>query len=161
MQTETIALRSFLTLVLMCALGTTAGAQDRHDWRSLSQLQAGDQIRLSLKTGPVDGAFQSWTPQEVTAGTVTARREDVVRIDRYRHGAGRGKTAAIGALIGFGGGFAIGAAADPTCHQGEFVCIRTSRGLAGAAVGAVGAVIGAAIGALLPRHNKQLIYSAK
>jgi len=71
-------------------------------------LQTGDRIRLSLKTGPVEGTFQSWTPQQVTAGTVTARREDVLKIERYRQGGwGRGKTAAVGAAIGLGVGFVV------------------------------------------------------
>ena len=156
-----VSLCSFLTVIaLICALGTAAQGQDRRDWQSLAQLQIGDKIRLSLKTGPVEGAFQSWTPQQVTAGRITARREDVVKIERYlRGGWGRGKTSAVGALIGFGGGFAIGAAAGG-CHQGQFgPCI--TRGELGAVFGAVGAVIGAGIGALLPRHTKELIYSAK
>jgi hypothetical protein len=153
-------LRSLLTLVLLCVLGTVAEGQDRRDWQSLARLQAGDRIRLSLKTGPVEGAFQNWTPQQVTAGTVTASRENVLKIERYRQGGwGRGKTAAVGALIGFGGGFAIGAATGG-CHQGQFgPCL--SRGALGAGIGAAGAVIGAGIGALLPRHTKELIYSAK
>lgn len=157
---EDTVLRSSLTLVLLCALGTAAEGQDRRDWQSLAQLQAGDSIRLSLKTGLVKGAFQNWTPQQVTAGTVTARREDVLKVERYRQGGwGRGKTAAVGALIGFGGGFAIGAATGG-CHQGQFgPCF--SRGTVGAAVGGAGAVIGAGIGALLPHHTKELIYSAK
>jgi hypothetical protein len=157
---EDTALRLLLTLVLVCALGTAAEGQDRRDWQSLARLKAGDRIRLSLKTGPVEGVFQDWTPQQVTAGTVTARKEDVLKIERYRQGGGgRGKTAAIGALIGFGGGFALGAATGG-CKQGQFgPCF--SRGTLGAAVGAVGAVIGAAVGALVPRHNKELIYSAK
>lgn len=157
---EDTAFGSFLTLVLICALGTAAEGQDRRDWQSLAQLQAGDRIRLSLKTGPVEGAFQTWTPQQVTAGTVTARREDVLKIERYRQGgSGRGKTAAVGALIGFGGGFGVGAAAGG-CHQGQFgPC--WSRGAVGAVGAGVGAVIGAGIGALLPRHTKELIYSAK
>ena len=154
------ARRSFLTLVLLCAVGRAAEGQDRRDWQSLAQLHAGDRISLSLKTGPVEGSFQNWTPQQVTVGTVTARREDVLKIERYRPGGpGRGKTAAVGALIGFGGGFAIGAGAFG-CRQGQFgPCI--SRGTGGAVIGAAGAVIGAAIGALLPRHTKDLIYSAK
>ena len=78
--------RSFPVLVLLCGLGTVAAGQDRHDWQSLTQLQSGDRIRLALKTGPVTGAFQSWTPQQVTAGTVTARRHDVLKIERYRQG---------------------------------------------------------------------------
>lgn len=151
---------SFLALVLLGALGTVAEGQDRRDWQSVAQLRAGDRIRLSLKTGPVEGVFQNWTAQQVTAGTVTARREDVVKIERYRQGGwGRGKSAAVGALIGLGGGFAVGAAVGG-CRQGQFgPCI--SRGVGGALVGGVGAVIGAGIGALLPRHTKDLIYSAK
>jgi hypothetical protein len=151
-------LRSFLVVALMCALGTAAAGQDRHDWESLAQLQAGDRLRLSLKTGPVDGAFQNWTPQEVTAGTVTARKEDVLKIERYRRGGGRGKHAAIGAVIGFGGGFAIGAALGG-CKTNY--CYLNIRGQLGAAVGGMGLLIGAGIGALLPRHNKELIYSAR
>jgi hypothetical protein len=109
--------------------GTAAEAQDRREWQSLAQLQAGDRIHMSLKTGPVDGAFHNWTPQQVTAGPVTARRGDVLRIERYREGGGgRGKAASIGALIGFGGGFAIGAGAFG-CHQGQIgPCISRSRG---------------------------------
>ena len=78
------ALRSSLMVALMCALGTAVEGQDRRDSQSLAQLQAGDRIRLSLKTGPVEGAFQNWTPQQVTAGTVTATKEDVLKIERYR-----------------------------------------------------------------------------
>jgi len=157
---ENTALRSFLMVALMCALGTVVEGQDRRDWQSLAQLQTGDRIRLSLKTGPVEGAFQNWTPQQVTAGTVTATKEDVLKIERYRQGGmGRGKHAAIGALIGFGGGFAIGAAVGG-CNKNQFGPCFT-RGQLGAVGGGVGLVIGAGIGALLPRHTKELIYSAK
>jgi|HubBroStandDraft_6_1064221.scaffolds.fasta_scaffold267977_2 hypothetical protein len=149
-----------LAVVLECALGTAAEAQDRHDWQSLAQLHPGDNIRLSLKAGNVDGAFQNWTPLQVTAGTVTARREDVLKIERNgRGGWGRGKRAAIGALIGFGGGFAIGAGISGCGHDKFGPCFP--RGAVGAAMGGVGAIIGAGVGALLPRHNRQLIYSAK
>jgi hypothetical protein len=150
--------RSFLKLALVCVLAA-ADAQDRHDWQSLAKLQPGDRIHLSLKTGPVEGAFQNWTPDQVTAGTVTAKREDVLKIDRYRRGASRAKHSAVGALIGFGGGFGIGAGVSG-CHPGQFgPCI--TRGEGGAVVGGVGAVIGAAIGVLLPRQTRELIYSAR
>jgi len=150
----------FLILALLCTFPAVVEAQDRHDWQSLAQLQAGDNIRLFLKTGPVSGLFQAWTPQQVTAGTTTAKKEDVLKIERYRHGGwGRGKTAAIGALVGFGGGFAIGAGVTGCNHDQFGPCV--SRGLGGAAFGGVGAVIGAGIGALLPHHNKDLIYSVK
>jgi len=153
-------MRSFLIFSLLCAIGTTIEAQDPHDWQSLARLQAGDNIRLSLKTGPVTGAFQAWTPEQVTAGATTAKRADVLKIERYRPGGwGRGKTAAVGALIGFGAGFGIGAGLTGCDHEQFGPCI--SRGGGGAIAGAAGAIIGAGIGALLPHHNKELIYSVK
>jgi len=153
--------RSFVTLALLCALGT-AEARDRHDWQSLALLKAGDRIYLSLKSGPVEGTFQSWTVDGLTAGKATAKKEDVLKVQRYREGGmGRGKHAAIGALIGFGTGFAIGAAADPSCHPNEYLCFHISRGVSGAIVGGAGAAAGAVIGVLVPRHSKELIYSAK
>jgi hypothetical protein len=109
-----------------------------------------------LKTGPVEGEFQNWTPEEATFGTVTAKREDVIKIERYRRGGSRAKHAAFGAMIGFAGGFAIGAGVEG-CHSPGCV----GRGEGGAVAGGVGAVIGAIIGVELPTHSKELIYSAK
>ena len=149
-------MRSFLALVMLCALASSALGQDRHDWQSVSRLGIGDRLRVSLRTGPVDGVFQSWTPQDVTVGTVTAKREDVVKVERYRHGGARGKHAGVGALIGFGGGFAIGASVNLCVGFGP--CISRPEG--GAVVGGAGAVIGALIGALLPARSKELIYSS-
>jgi hypothetical protein len=143
-------------LLLICVLGTAVG-QNRDDWQSVARLQPGDRIRLSLKTGPVEGPFQNWTPQQVTAGTVTARKEDVLKIERYRPHS-RGKAAAIGALIGFGGGFAVGAGAFGCNHTQFGPCI--SRGAGGAILGGVGAIIGAGIGAMLPRPSRDVIYLA-
>jgi len=65
----------FSRVLLSCVLSVAVFGQDRHDWQSLSRLQTGDRVRVSLKTGPVEGQFQSWTPQEATFGTVTAKRE--------------------------------------------------------------------------------------
>jgi hypothetical protein len=156
-----VALRSFLTLALLSALGT-AGAGDRHDWQSLAALKAGDRISVSLKSGPVDGAFENWTPDQLTAGAASAKKTDILKVQRYRQGGmGRGGHAAVGALIGFGAGFAIGAVADPSCHPNEFLCLRVSRGVTGAIVGAAGAAVGALVGVLIPRHSKELIYSVK
>ncbi len=152
-------MRLLFTLGLLAALGTAANAQDRHNWDSLAQLKTGDRVRLSLTSrGPVTGAFQNYTPEQLTVGDVSAKKQEVVKVERYRQGGGgRGKSAAIGALIGFGGGFAVGAAAGG-CNKNQFgPCI--SRGEFGAIIGAVGAVVGATIGALLPHHNKDVIYS--
>jgi hypothetical protein len=148
--------RPLLILALVCA----AQAQDRHEWQSLTKLQTGDKIRLTLKTGSSTDVFQSFTPEELKTGTLTAKKEDVVKVERFGHeGWGRGKKAALGAAIGFGGGFAVGAAVTG-CDPHQFgPCF--SRGLGGAAMGGVGALVGAGVGALLPVHGKELIYSAK
>lgn len=147
----------YTLILLLCG---AAAAQDRNDWQALSQLKTGDRVRLSLTTqGPVTGGFRSWTPELLTVGSVSARRAEVVRVERYRQGGwSRGKTAAAGALIGFGGGFAIGAAAGG-CHPGAILCF--SRGTLGGAFGGAGAVIGAAVGALLPHRHKELIYAIR
>jgi hypothetical protein len=149
-------MRSFLALIMLCPFASSAWGQDRHDWQSVSGLQAGDRVRVVLKTGPVEGEFQKWTPEDATFGTVTAKREDVIKIERYRRGGSRGKHAAFGALIGFGGGFAIGASVNLCVGLGP--CVK--RPVGGAVVGGAGAVIGALIGALLPTHSREIIYSS-
>src|SRR5262245_38965520 len=99
-----------LTLVVIFTLGTAVQAQDRQDWQSLARLQAGDRIRLSLKTGVMDDVFQSWTPNNVTVRTMTTSKDDVLKIEKYgprAWGRGRGKKVAVGAAVGFGGGFVL------------------------------------------------------
>lgn len=154
-------MRPLLALVaVLCTLGAGAQAQDRHDWQSVAQLHPGDRIRVSLKSGPVDGAFQNFTPEQVTVGTTTARKEDVLKVERYRPGgSGRGKAAAIGALIGFGGGFAVGAAVGGCNHTQIGPCLTRTE--VGAGIGVIGAIVGAGIGAFLPHQHKDLIYSIK
>jgi hypothetical protein len=109
-----------------------------------------------LRTGPVEGEFLNWTPQDAKIGAVTTKREDVIKIERYRHGGSRAKHIGVGALMGFAGGFALGAGVEGCNSPG---CV--GRGEGGAVGGGVGAVIGAIIGALLPTHSKELIYSTK
>jgi hypothetical protein len=58
-------------------------------------------------------------------------------------------------MIGFAGGFAIGAGVEG-CHSPGCV----GRGEGGAVAGGVGAVIGAIVGVLLPTHSKEVIYSS-
>jgi hypothetical protein len=91
---------------------------------------------------------------------VSTKKEEIRKAERYRHGAwGRGRTAAVGAMVGFGGGFVIGAATGGSCHQGDIICFP--RGFTGAVVGVLGAAVGGGVGALLPHHNKDVIYIAK
>jgi hypothetical protein len=141
----------FSRVLFLCAVSLAAYGQDRHDWQSLARLHSGDRIRLSLKTGRVSGTFQTWTPQGVTVGTATEKREDVLKIERYGSGRSRAKRAAIAAAIGFGGGFAAGASVR---------FYGTSRAQGGAIVGSTGAVIGALIFLLIP-DSKEIIYSTR
>jgi hypothetical protein len=152
-------MRLCVTSVLLFIAGLTGSAQIAQNWDSLGTLRPGDQVRVSLKaSAPVNGEFQNFTPQQVRVGAVTAPKQDVIRVDRYTNKGGQGKRAAIGALIGFGGGFATGAAVGG-CSHGQFgPCI--SRGEMGVIFGGMGALVGATVGALLPHRSKELIYSA-
>ncbi|HEX7359132.1 MAG TPA: hypothetical protein VF283_01445 [Bryobacteraceae bacterium] len=153
-------MRLGLSTTVLLALAAVSTAQDPHNWNSLGQLKTGDQVRISL-TGrsPLTGAFRNWSPDQVTIADMSLRKKDVLQVQRYRRGVwSRGKRAAIGALIGFGSGFALGAAVIDCGKAGPNSCSRAGAGASG---GAVGAVIGAAIGAALPHHNRELIYSAK
>ena len=161
-------MRSHLLITLLLAFASVSQAQDRHNWDSLAQLKPGDRVRVSF-TGrsPVTGGFQGFTPEQVTVATVSANKAEVAKVERYRPGGwNRGETAAVGAAIGFAGGFAIGFAvsgckSSPSAGLGSVGCIGLSRGEASAIVGGVGAVAGALIGAALPHHHRELIYSAK
>lgn len=153
-------MRESLNILLLCLMAVACAGQSTNDWQSLAKLQPGDNVRVTSKTGATEGAFRTWTLQDVTVGTVTARKEDVVKVVLRRpSGSGRGKHALIGGLIGFGGGFAFGAAIGGCSQQQIGFCI--GRGTAGAVAGTGGAAIGAIIGALIPRHNTVLIYAAK
>jgi hypothetical protein len=123
-----------LAAVALLAVSVCA-AQDRSDWQSVAKVQPGTKVRLSLKSHE----------------TVT---------DDFKEstgGWGRGKTAAIGALIGGGAGAAIGVAAG--CNTHDFICF--SRGTVAAVLGAVGAIIGCTVGALIPPRRTEVVYAAR
>ena len=164
-------MRPFTALLLLFTLITAtplAAAPPSSDWQeSISQLHPGDHIRLSLKTGPVDGPFVSSTPQDITVGSVTTPKDAVLKIQRYSvaHGHAtrhRVRNAAIGAAIGFGVGYGIGAAATHCSHSGQLLCGGTFSNDFGLIFGGGGLLVGAAVGALLPQgHGKETLYSLK
>lgn len=149
-------MRMLLTLTIL--LTSSAAAQDYRNWDSLGRLKPGDRVRITLERhGPVTAEFRSFTADELTAGALAARKPDVVAVERYRGGRwSRGKRAAVAAAISFGGGFAVGAAAGG-CSRDEWFCI--GRGPSGLILGGVGAVLGGAVGALLPNRSTETIYS--
>ncbi len=153
-------MRLCFTVVPLFALTFAATAQDPSKWDSLAKLKPGDDVRVSLKTGsPVAGEFRNWTSEQVQVGPITTPKQDVLRLERYHAGRwSRGKRAAIGAVIGFTGGFVTGAAIGG-CQRNQFgPCI--SRGALGGAMGGAGAAVGAVVGAVLPSHRRELIYRA-
>lgn len=143
---------------MLLLLAASAGVGQ--DWQALAQLHAGDKVRLTLKAGRVnDAVFTSFTVDQITVGGTTAKREDVMKLERYRHTLSRGATAAIGAAIGGGAGAGIGAGVGG-CKSGQFgPCI--GRGEAAGIVGGAGAAVGAIIGALLPHHRFDVLYAAR
>jgi hypothetical protein len=128
MYNHAIMLRLICPLLLL--LPALTFAEDRSTWQNLTQLQAGDTVRLSLKSrGAVTGTYHEWTPEQVTVGSTTAKREDVTKLERYRKGAwGRGKTAGMGALIGGGAGAGCEAARPSGRHGARpVVALRSER----------------------------------
>ncbi len=167
--TVNVSLRSFLPLILLFGFSTGLIAQDSADWDSLGRLTTNDKVRVSFKDGRhLGGPFENWTAQQITVGGVSGNKAEVLKVERYRQGGwGRGKTAAVGALIGFGAGAGI-AAATSRCKSSasngqlvpNFCGFLVSRGAAIGIGGGVGALIGAGIGAALPHRKKELIYAA-
>ena len=124
-----------LRYAILMLFATFLSAQDRSSWQALSQLQPGEKVKLSLKGhGSVSGPFQASSPEQVTVGATTAKREDVAKLERFRKGGwSRGKTALVGAAIGGGVGAAIGAASGGCSDHGIGPCF--TRAETGAAVG--------------------------
>jgi hypothetical protein len=156
---STMACRLPAVLLLFSAL--TSYAQDQSAWQSLARLQAGDRVRLSLKSrSAITGTFGGWTPEQITVNSTTEKRESVTKLERYRKpGWSRGKTAVVGAVIGGGAGVAVGVAGGGCSSHGFGPCF--TRVQIGAALGAFGAVLGGGIGALIPHHRTDVIYSIK
>jgi hypothetical protein len=90
-------------------------------------------------------------------------RADVLRVYRIRkRSSARAAAPLIGAAIGFGAGFGIGyAAAAPKSSSGWSFGPLISRPLAGAVIGAIGAIAGGVIGYFARGKSKELVYHAK
>jgi hypothetical protein len=148
----------FTSLAVLMA--STCAAQDGSAWQAIAGVPPGTKVRLSLKSHErVTDTLRGSTAEQVTVGNVVAKREDVLKLERFRTGGwSRGKTAAVGALIGGGAGAAIGVASD-TCHRGDIICIP--RAAVGGVLGAAGAIVGAVIGALVPHHRTDVVYEAR
>ncbi len=142
-------------------------ANDLTSWENLSELRPGDAIRVYCgKDSGAQVRFQSVTPDWLlvihgTEAPDKLARAGVRRVDARKTHSARAKHVAYGAAIGFGGGFAVGAAAGG-CKTGfGAVGPCLSKPAMGGAAGGVGAVLGAAVGVVLPAHGQQVIYRAR
>jgi hypothetical protein len=127
-------------------------------WENLRRLAPGQKIEVADKNRKWTGAFVSVSDESLSVkapnGDVTVPRANVVRVGR--HGGKRGRHALIGAAVGAGAGVGIGAAAGGCKSNQLGPCF--GRGPAAGVVGALGAVIGVVVGALIPGNT--VIYDA-
>ncbi|HCC57478.1 MAG TPA: hypothetical protein DEQ47_09475 [Solibacterales bacterium] len=151
-----------MLLVLAVLLTSSAAAQDHRDWNALARLKPGEKVHITRNNqSPVNANFRSFNADELATETLTARKPDVVAVERYRQGAwSRGTRAGVFAAVGFGGGFALGAAAGG-CSSGGIISICPGRGRSGLIAGGAGALVGGAIGALWPNHSMEAIYNVR
>jgi hypothetical protein len=136
-----------------------AAPTDTAVWANLREAQAGQKIHVLQKDHTSwNGGFIAFADESVSlktsAGDKTIARTDVAQVTG--RGGRRLHHALIGAAIGGVAGVGVGAATGG-CNEGGYgPCI--SRGGLGVIMGALGAVIGFAIGAVLPDNT--VIYRA-
>jgi hypothetical protein len=134
------------------------------DWNNVVDLDPDTEVVVTLKNGGVlTGVVSKVLPDalelDITISSPVATRGAVgferkvdrseIREIRKRRGS-RLASALIGAGIGAGAGMGIAAAGDARSENHEF------RGLAMAALGLIGGLIGAGVGANNPRKGKQI-----
>jgi hypothetical protein len=136
-------------------------AARKSDWDTVKQLSQGQQIQIVLNDAKsYSGEFHSATDDAISVhmstGDQTFNRPSIRRISSKGRGH-RGRNALIGAAIGAGVGLGIGAAID-RCPANSIVC----TGNKGKAIGApLFALVGAAVGAVLPSGQWQAIYRSQ
>ena len=119
------------------------GQAAENNWDDLKQLSPGQRIRIVLNDAKsYEGRFQRLTDDAIVAhlksGDQTFERQSVLRVSR-RHKPHRGRNALIGAVAGAATLLIYDQAGCSDCDQGT---------KAGDTIG--GALLGAAVGALVP-----------
>ena len=151
------------SLILFIAAAAYASAQDA-DWQKLQSLTPGDRVGVLLRDSKyIGGRFRSWSADRLDIARKsreeTLKFTDVQRVNVARKGS-RAKSAAWGALIGFGAAFPFGAASAGYLTDQNNPRFQTRMGM-GAGFGLFGAGIGAAIGALAGGTDRVTVYRAR
>lgn len=145
-------------IILATLLGVSAQAQD---WDGLRHLVPEQRISVRTPDGSwVEGRFRSWSPEALQ---VTVKKDirritlaDADRVIASGKGS-RWKSALIGAAVGFGLAFPVGAASAGYITDQNNPRFQTRVGV-GAGLGLFGAGIGSAIGALAGGTKHTTVY---
>jgi len=154
-------MRLFFSFLWIALAGASLFAQSSNmepdQWQQLKALPQGQHVRVSLRAGgSYQGRLRDVTDETLTIGhSRILNKADIQRVWAKLPGH-RSRHTLIGAAIGAGAGLGFGAAVDNDCSMNSLFC----TGNRGKAIGApLFAVIGAGIGAVLPAHRWQEVYS--
>ena len=153
---------ALLLPLLSLAAGPLLRAAEKPDWGNLKQVTPGQTIKVLATDGKSSqGDFQSVSDDalvlHLAGGDRSFPRDTVQRVSIKRNGH-RAKHALIGAAIGAGGGLGAGIAIDHDCSPTSILC----TGNKGKAILTPAfALLGAAIGALLPAGGWREIYRSR
>lgn len=127
-------------------LGFTGILAAQSNWDAVQTLKAGTKVRIELKSGgpKVDGRVDSVSE---TGLSVNARQIERTNVRKVSKRVARGRNIGVGAAIGAAGG--AGTAGVLIAGQDPDVSYAI---IVGAFV-ALGAIIGAGVGALVPQHK--------
>lgn len=148
----------FRRIVVILFLGAATLLADA-DWGAVKALTAGTRIRITMATSTASGQLDSVTDDALTfaAGKShqTIHREQISLVSVRTPGHRRRNTL-IGLAAGAGVGLGVGVASRSSPNQLHFVSNSAVIGLAVAA----GALIGTAIGAIIPTGGWREVYKA-
>ena len=144
-------MREVIMSLLLAAVPVLASAQDREaSWENLQQLRVGQRIQVVEKDlKKHDGTFTGFSEESIALRVgqddVGIRRENVLRVSN-REETHRGRNALIGAVTGGVIGLAWGAVIRSTVDFDD-------RDLLIPMNGALGAGVGAGLGAAIPGYE--------
>ena len=139
----------FFLLAATAAAQTTAAS-----WNTVKALTPGTDVRILNGSRTVSGKMEGVTDDAIVIrsrkGQETFKQPDVIRLSLRTNGH-RARNGLIGLGVGAGVGLGVGAAADASC--GSF-CRNLGKGVFTPA----GAIVGLAVGALIPAGGWREIY---
>jgi len=153
-----------LPIIILAALTCVPGWGQGTAWNRVAALSAGDRIQVLEKDGHMaEGKFQGLTTDSLTLESRNQVRSiTLVSIKRVsvRQKGSRWKATGIGAAVGFGICFPIGAASAGYLTDHNNPRFGTRAG-AGAGLGLFGAGIGAGLGAIAGGSRYETVYRTK